>query len=119
MNTAFKKTTCRLLVVPMLALSFQMAHAGLIGAEQAAPQQPSTERAMVLSTLDRADVAAQLQALGVDPQAARARVQAMTEQEVHAMAQDIQSAPAAGVSTWGWVAIVLVAALIWYYAIRT
>jgi hypothetical protein len=34
------------------------------------------------------------------------------------MAQDIQTAPAAGVTTWGWVAIVLVAALIWYYAVR-
>ena len=34
------------------------------------------------------------------------------------IAQDIQTAPAAGVTTWGWVAIVLVAALIWYYAVR-
>jgi hypothetical protein len=119
MNPAFKRTTCRLLVVPLLALSFQTAHAGLIGAEQAADAQPAGERAMLLSTLDRADVVAQLQAMGVDPVAARARVKTMTEQEVHAMAQDIQSAPAAGVSTWGWVAIVLIAALIWYYAIRT
>jgi hypothetical protein len=42
----------------------------------------------------------------------------MSDQEIHAMAQDIQTAPAAGVTTWGWVAIVLVAALIWYYAVR-
>jgi hypothetical protein len=116
---AFKKTTCRLLVVPLLALSFQTAHAGRIGAEPAADPQPASERTMLLSTLDRADVVAQLQAVGVDPAAARARVQSMTEQEVHAMAQQVQTAPAAGVSTWGWVAIVLVAALIWYTAIRT
>jgi hypothetical protein len=42
----------------------------------------------------------------------------MSDQEVQALAQDMQAAPAGGVSTWGWVAIVLVAALVWYYAIR-
>jgi hypothetical protein len=118
MNLAFKKTTCRVLVVSLLALSFQTASAGLIGADQAAAGSTSPERAMVLSALDRAEVAAQLQAAGVDPRAARERVQSMTEQEVQAMAQDIQAAPAGGVSTWGWVAIVLIAALVWYYAIR-
>lgn len=76
------------------------------------------ERAMVLGTLDRAEVAAQLQAAGVDPRAARDRVHAMSDQEVQALAQDIQAGPAGGVSTWGVVAIVLIAALIWYYAIR-
>ena len=118
MNFAFKKTTCRVLVVSLFALSFQTAHAGLIGADQAAAGTTSPERAMLLSTLDRTDVAAQLQAAGVDPLAARERVKSMTDQEVHAMAQDMQAAPAGGVSTWGWVAIVLVAALVWYYAIR-
>jgi hypothetical protein len=118
MNLAFKKTTCRVLVVSLLALSFQTANAGLIGADQAAAGTTSPERAMVLGALDRADVAAQLQAAGVDPLAARERVQRMTEQEVQQMAQDMQAAPAGGVSTWGWVAIVLIAALVWYYAIR-
>lgn len=118
MNLAFKKTTCRVLVVSLFALSFQGAQAGLIGADQAAAASPSPERAMVLGTLDRADVMAQLQAAGVDPLAARERVRSMTDQEVHALAQDIQAAPAGGVSTWGWVAIVVIAALVWYYAIR-
>ena len=118
MNFAFKKTTCRALVISVLALSFQTAHAGLIGADQAAAGTPSPERAMVLSSLERSEVIAQLQAAGVDPIAARERVKAMSEQEVQALAQDIQAAPAGGISTWGWVAIVLVAALIWYYAIR-
>jgi hypothetical protein len=101
-----------------MALSFQTAQAGLMGADQAAAGTTSPERAMLLSTLDRTDVAAQLQAAGVDPLAARERVKSMTDQEVHAMAQDMQAAPAGGVSTWGWVAIVLIAALVWYYAIR-
>jgi hypothetical protein len=118
MNLAFKKTTCRVLVVSLLALSFQTAHAGLIGADQAAGSSAPTERAMLLSTLDRSDVAAQLQAAGVDPLAARERVRAMSDQEVHALAQDIQAAPAGGMSDWAWVAVIVIAALVWYYAIR-
>lgn len=118
MNLAFKKTTCHALVASLLALSFQAAHAGLIGAEQAAAGTPSPERAMVLGSLDRPEVVAQLQRAGVDPIAARERIRAMSDQEVHALAQDIEAAPAGGVSTWGWVAIVLVAALVWYYAVR-
>ena len=118
MNLAFKKTTCRVLVVSLFALSVQGAQAGQIGADQAAAASPSPERALVLGTLDRSDVVAQLQAAGVDPLAARERVKSMTDQEVHALAQDIQAAPAGGVTTWGWVAIVVIAALVWYYAIR-
>jgi hypothetical protein len=119
MNLAFKKTTCRVLVVSLFALSFQTARAGMIGADQAAPSTVPTERAMVLSTLDRADVASQLRAAGIDPLDAKARVNSMTDQEVHAMAQDMQTAPVGGdVSGWGWVAIIVIAALIWYYAIR-
>ena len=118
MNLGFKKTTSRVLVVSLFALSFQTANAGLIGADQAAVGTTSTERAMLLSTIDRTDVAAQLQAVGVDPLAARERVKSMTDQEVHAMAQDIQSAPAGGINGWGWVAIIVIAALVWYYAIR-
>ena len=118
MNLAFKKTTCRVLVASLLALSFQTAHAGLIGADQAAGPAPSPERTLVLATLDRAEVVAQLQAAGVDPLAARERVKTMSEQEVQAMAHDIQAAPAGGMSGWGWVAIIVIAALVWYYAIR-
>jgi hypothetical protein len=106
------------LVISLLALSFQSANAGLIGADQAAGSTTSAERALVLGSLDRSEVVAQLQSAGVDPLAARERVKAMTDQEIHAMAQDMQTAPAGGVTTWGWVAIVLVAALVWYYAIR-
>jgi hypothetical protein len=63
-------------------------------------------------------VAAQLQAVGVDPLAARERVNSMTDQEVQALAQDIQAAPAGAASGWGIVAIIIIAALIWYYLLR-
>ncbi|MGV3569800.1 MAG: PA2779 family protein [Ramlibacter sp.] len=119
MNLAFKRTTCRVLVASLLTLSFHTAQAGLIGADQAAPAgSADADRALVLSTLDRAEVAQQLQVAGVDPLAARERVRSMTDQEVHALAQDIQNAPAGAISGWGWVAVILIAGLIWYYAIR-
>ena len=116
MTSTMKKMTCRVLVVSLLALSFQTARAGMIGADQAAAAQ--SDRATVVSVLNRAETTAQLQAMGVDPQAARERVAAMTDQEVHALAQDIQTAPAGAMSGWGWAAIIIVAAAIWYFAYR-
>jgi hypothetical protein len=118
MTSTMKKVTCRALVVSLLALSFQTANAGMIGADQAAAQAAQSDRATVMSVLSRAETTAQLQAAGVDPQAARDRVAAMTDQEVHALAQDIQTAPAGAMSGWGWAAIILVVALVWYFAYR-
>jgi uncharacterized protein involved in high-affinity Fe2+ transport len=117
MNT-MKKMTCRVLVASLLSLSFHTAQAGMIGVEQAAAGTTSTERALVLSALDRAEVASQLQAAGVDPRAARERVATMSDAEVHALAQDIQTAPAGALDSGGWVAVLVIAGLIWYFAFR-
>lgn len=119
MTSTMKKTTCRVLVVSLLALSFQTARAGMIGADQAAAAQSAqSDRTVVMSVLNRAETTAQLQSMGVDPQAARERVAAMTDQEVHALAQDIQTAPAGAMSGWGWAAVVIVVAAVWYFAYR-
>ena len=84
---SLKKNTCRVLVVAMMTLSFQSARAGMLGAEQAAADGGvSAQRSMVLSVLDRAETAAQLQAQGIDPAMARVRVAAMTDQEVQQLA---------------------------------
>jgi hypothetical protein len=118
MTSKIKKMTCTALAVSMLALPFQGANAGMIGAEQATAQAAQLDRSAVLGALSRAETVAQLQQYGVDPQAARERVAAMTDQEVHALAQDVQTAPAGALSTWGWVAVIAVAAAIWYFAFR-
>jgi hypothetical protein len=120
MRSTMKKMTCRVLAVSLLALSFQTANAGMIGADQAqAASTAQTERGMVMSVLDRGETIAQLQAQGIDPSAARARVAAMTDQEVHALTQDMQTAPAgASLHAAGWIAVVVVAGLIWYFAYR-
>ncbi|HTH80978.1 MAG TPA: PA2779 family protein [Ramlibacter sp.] len=119
MTSTIKKMTCRILVISMLGLGFQTARAGMIGADQAAAVQGAqSDRAAVMSVLNRSETTAQLQALGVDPQSARERVASMTDQEVHTLAQDIQTAPAGAMSGWGWAAVVIVVAAIWYFAYR-
>ena len=115
---SLKKNTCRVLVVAMMALSFQTARAGMIGTEQAATGGASSQRSLVLSVLDRAETAAQLQARGIDPSMARERVAAMTDQEVQQLAGDMQTAPAGAMSSGGWVAVIVIAGLIWYFAFR-
>ena len=112
-----KKVTCRGLVVSMLALSFQTAGAGMIGADQAAPAGAQTDRAMVLETLARADTSSQLEAMGVDPRQARDRVAAMSDQEVTQLAADIRQAPA-GADGGTLLAVIVIAAAIWYFAFR-
>jgi len=114
-----KKMTCRALVVSLLALSFQTAGAGMIGADQAASAGAAqTDRGTVLSFLNRAETAAQLQAQGIDPSLARERVAAMTDQEVRTLAQDMQTAPAGAMSDWAWVAVIAITAAVWYFYFR-
>lgn len=117
---SLKKNTCRVLVVAMMTLSFQTAKAGMIGTEQAVAESgAATHRSLVLSVLDRAETAAQLQAQGIDPAMARERVASMTDQEVRQLAGDMQTAPAgAGLSSGGWLAVIVIAGLIWYFAFR-
>ena len=119
MESKMKKLTCRVLVVSTLVLSFQTANAGLIGADRAAAPTAPAERALVLAALDRSDVSSRLEAMGIDPQATRERVAALSDQEVRSLAQDMQLAPAgAGPSTGGWLAIIAVLAIVWYVWMR-
>ena len=116
---SLKKNTCRVLVVSLLALSLQTARAGMIGTEQAAADTgAATQRSLVMSVLDRAETAAQLQAQGIDPAMARERVASMTDQEVRQLAGDIHTAPAGAMSSGGWLAVIVIAGLIWYFAFR-
>ena len=116
---SLKKNTCRVLIVAMMALSFQTARAGMIGTEQAAAAGgAAVQRSLVMSVLDRAETAVQLQAQGIDPAMARERVASMTDQEVRQLAGDMQTAPAGAMSSGGWLAEIVVAGLIWYFAFR-
>ena len=93
-----KKLIAGFLVVWMVLLG--QVQAGLIttGEVAAVEANPdaSADRALVLDALQRAEVQAKMRELGVDPAAARARVAALSDEEVSLLARKIDTAPAGG-----------------------
>jgi len=91
--------------------------ARVIGTEEAlaaaAPQASPLryDRASIDALLARDDVRAQLEALGVDPQDARARVQALDDAQAQALAERLDEMPAGG-SVLGVVFMVFVILLV-------
>jgi len=70
------------------------------------------ERGQVRSFLDRDDVRSRLQEFGVDPAAARARVAALSGDEVAALAGRIDQLPAGGTELLGVLLFVFIVLLI-------
>jgi len=113
MKSAWAKTICRLLVVLMIWTPYQVAQAGMIGTDQVATTSSQADRSAVLSFVSRADVAGQLQAMGLDAASAQDRVAAMSDGEVSYLANRINSLPA-GADTAGVLLLILVIAAIWW-----
>ncbi len=111
---SLKSAICRVLIVLMAWTPYKIAQAGMIGTDQVVSQQQSSDRDAVVSFLSRSDVSSQLQSLGVDPSTAKARVAAMTDQEVARLAQQIQSAPAGASSAGTLLVIIIIVAVIWW-----
>ena len=59
-------------------------------------QQMQQERAAVATALERADVREALLNYGVDPAQVQARVESLSTDEVHSLAQNIEQLPTAG-----------------------
>lgn len=113
MSSLFVRLISRLLIVCMIGLPFQ-ASAGMIGTDQAvSAAQAQAARGIVLSQISRADIAGQLQSLGLAPQAAAERVAALTDVEVAKLAGQIQSLPA-GANGSGLLLVILIGVLIWW-----
>jgi hypothetical protein len=112
MTSAWGRAVCRLLVALAIWTPYQLAHAGLIGTDQAV-QTLESERGTVLGFLGRSDVAGRLQALGLDPAAAKDRVAAMTDDEVRYLADRIDAVPA-GADAAGLLLLIVVIAVIWW-----
>src|SRR5690242_18602317 len=72
-----RRIVCRLLVAGMIWMPYQIATAGIIDTQSAV----SSERAALASTMARADVLRELQALGVDAAVAQERVAMLTDEE--------------------------------------
>lgn len=92
------------------SFSIGPASAGAIATEDAAADARSqTERERIKALVGRPEVAKQLQALGVPPEDAQSRVDAMTDSEVRTLAGRIEALPAAGATftDWQWVMILI------------
>ena len=113
MSTSFVRLISRLLIVCLIGLPFQV-NAGMIGTDEAVSTAlAQAARATVLSQINRADVAGQLQSLGLTAQGAEDRVAALTDAEVAKLAGQIESLPA-GAGGSGLVLVILIGLLIWW-----
>ena len=99
MNSRFMRITSRLLIASVLGLGLplQSSHAGLVGTDKVAVSaQYQSERERIRTFLDREDVRKELQTQGVDVNTAKARVDALTDEEVQKVAGKLDQMPAGG-----------------------
>jgi hypothetical protein len=110
---ALSRTLAALVAAGMLAQA-PVALAEIVDTDALTPQsQAEQDRAKVQAFVDQANVKQRLQAMGVAGVLARDRVAALSEEEVHALAQRIDTMPVGGdLSTNDWILIALVALLI-------
>ena len=79
----------------VVSMPLPRAQAALVSTEQLlAAGDGAAERARVLAFLGRADVRQQIEALGVDPNEAAARVQALSDAQVREIAGQLDQLPA-------------------------
>ena len=117
MKSALTQMLCRFLALALMILPYQIGHAGMIGTDQAAsPASVQADRNAISSFLSRSQTVDEMQALGLDAQAARDRVAAMTDAEVTTLAGKINALPAGG--DGGLALLILVIFFIWYFAFR-
>ena len=119
MNSALKNMIFRFPAIAIMMLLFQTAHAGTIGAGQvnyiAAAQ---ADRGVTISFMSRSQTVKQFETQGLDTEAARDRVAAMSDAEVGTLAGKIEAAPAGGDGLVLLVPLVLLGFFIWYFVFR-
>lgn len=85
------------------------AFAGMIPAEQAQPD----DRAAVKTMLARPEVAREMEKMGIAPEKAAARVDAMSDEEVRQLAGRLNALPAGGaLSTEEWLLVIVAILLV-------
>jgi hypothetical protein len=95
----FMRWTSRMVILSMLSmgLPLQSAFAGMVETDQAVSHESAgQDRARINAFIDREDVLAQLQKQGVTAGEAKARVNALTDDEAHKIAGKLDQLPAGG-----------------------
>ena len=106
MNSMLARFVCRILAASVFVLPFP-AQAGLIGTEQAASAPMAT------NAVSRGQLAAQLQMLGISPEAAAERVAALSDAEIASLAGRVDALPAGGLV--GLLPILVLVFLLWRF----
>ena len=114
MNQLLKKAIVSFFAVPLLALgAARPLTAEIIGT---LPALEATQRDQDLDTVNRAlaseQVSKQLARLGVEQEQVDARVAALTDDELHALAQRMDETPAGGVGVLAVIGIAFVVLLV-------
>ncbi len=89
----FLKGALAILMGFFLVFQAPISRAGIVSTRE---MTANSDKAKIQSFLDRADVRARLQTLGVDESMAKKRVAALDDWEAHLLAQKIDSLPAGG-----------------------
>jgi hypothetical protein len=114
-HSHFMRWTSRVVLISMLAISMpeQSAFAGMVETDQLVSHELAMQdRAKISAFLDRKDVLAQLQQQGVSPSEAKARVNALTDDEAHNIAGKLDQLPAGGDGIIGAIVFVFIVLLI-------
>lgn len=116
-HTTLFRQTAFLLVVSMFTLFIQvpMAQAALVGTQDALAvdaDKSVAQRDAVRGFLQRNDVKAQLETLGIKAEDAQARVDTLTDSEVASIAGKLDQLPAGGNSVLGAIVFIFVLLLI-------
>lgn len=90
---AFRRAVAGLLVVCLSAVGMAPAYAGIVNSDAVIA---GAARGQVASVLERSEVQARLQAMGVDPAQVRARVAALSDEEAAQLAARLDELPAGG-----------------------
>lgn len=106
--SSVKRNLAAVLAAVLLGMQLAPVQAAIIGTDRLiAAERQALQRAELTALLEREEVARQLQALGVDVEAARERVASLTDAEVARLNQRLAELPAGGVDAVGVVLLVL------------
>ena len=97
MNSGLKRLWAVVAMASVLCMLPATAGAAMVSTDQAIGRDVAQqERARVRAFLERSDAREQLRAMGVDELAAQDRVADLTDEEVHVLAQQLDTLPAGG-----------------------
>jgi hypothetical protein len=109
--SVWRKSSIALLSVALINLGMaSAASAAIVDTASLVSTDREADLTAVRSRIERADVRAQLEKMGVDATAVDRRIASLNDRELHRLAADMKNAPAGGDAVWivGAVFIVLI-----------